>query len=543
MSVLRLWTLASLLGCCVGYVLVRRPAEYYEYYYRQMQEQLKGQLSTYQWQPSTYQPYNYYPRYYDYSPSYYDYSPSYYDYYPSYYNSYNYYNPLSYGYQEPHKADHNPRPSHDEGQKLLKLYRLIRVIELFRLPPNPKKLTSLDRLVQRLTNAHLQEQLVELVYHVYGYEEVAKLERGPNKIEAGLFVNDIGRLLTAIQRALNALDLDDHDRYNHQDHYDRYDYNYRPGYSSYGYTRLPEKLRHELRQLRDQANSLTVAQIERELKKGHYLSPHAKEALESDVLESLVDERESKSLVDESNENYDVVVKGEDDEGYVLVIDDPEEPQKSRDHRLDQETLDDLAAALELYLEKQKASKAHLVREKSQEETLKSLPVATTTTPAPPIPKEDAKGSWLGSLLGKSQPESKNNKLDEQEKWIHEDVVDKNSLDFDIDPRLHASTTTERTILVSSVTHSVPLWQTKDPELQKVENKESRIEFLNRVEAELLRDHPETKQEPEDLAEDASEAADEEARQLPDDELPDELVEGEVDGPARFDLPTVLTRP
>ncbi|XP_062563867.1 uncharacterized protein LOC134226847 isoform X2 [Armigeres subalbatus] len=520
MSVLGIWVLASLLGCCIGYVVLQRPAEYYDY---------QNQPYAYQWQPLEYQP----P-----------------DYPPSYYSSYYYYYPLSFGFPESPPSIPGPRLSFDEAQKLLQVYRLIRVIDIFREPI--KTVTSLDRLVQQLTNDTIQEQLVELLCHVDGYEEVAALVRGPPGLDLDLFVDNIGRLLLAIQRSLNALDLDDDD--------------YHRSILSQGYAGLPETLRKQLRQFRDVANALTVAQIEQELKDGS--KSKAKEALVTDLLENLTgEEDEDSSLVDEFNENFDVVDDDEDSlaldnvDKYVVVIDDVEKEQQSQKPQFSQEDLDKLANVLEHYLEQQKMAEDILKKEKSQEKPVLLKPsvdpttstTTTSTTPPTPVPStisEKDRDSWLDHLFGKgnlkpnhqtidvSQPaELIEPEVEEANAWVHEDDFNKNALDFDIDQRFQVHTSTEKSSTLSTVAHSLPMWLTKKPVLKKDENKKSGYEILNKTERHLLRELPNNE---EVTTEEASvEASEGEARELPIDQ--EKLVEEQIDEPNRFDLLADLT--
>lgn len=518
MSVLGIWVLASLLGCCIGYVVVQRPAEYYDY---------QNQPYAYQWQPVEYQ----LPEY-----------P------PSYYSSYYYYYPLSFGFPESPPSNPGPRLSFDEAQRLLQVYRLIRVIEIFRAPI--KTVTSLDRLVQQLVNDTIQEQLVELLCHVDGYEEVAALVRGPPGLDLDLFVDNIGRLLLAIQRSLNALDLDDDD--------------YHRSILSQGYAGLPETLRTQLRQFRDVANALTVAQIEQELKDGS--NSKAKEALVTDLLENLAgEETDDNSLVDEFNENFDVVDDDEDSlaldnvDKYVVVIDDVEKEQQPQKPQFSQEDLDKLANVLERYLEQQKIAEDILTKEKSQEkpELLKpsydptTSTTTTSTTPTTPVPStisEKDRDSWLDHLFGKGNLKPNQQTIDvsqpaeliepgvgEANAWVHEEDLNKSALDFDIDQRFQVHASTEKSSTVSTVAHSIPMWLTKKPVLKKDENKKSGYEILNKTERHLLRELPENEEVTTEVASDG------EARELPVDQEKQTLVEEQIDEPKRFDLLTDLT--
>lgn len=520
MSVLGIWVLASLLRCCIGYVVLQRPAEYYDY---------QNQPYAYQWQPLEYQP----P-----------------DYPPSYYSSYYYYYPLSFGFPESPPSIPGPLLSFDEAQKLLQVYRLIRVIDIFREPI--KTVTSLDRLVQQLTNDTIQEQLVELLCHVDGYEEVAALVRGPPGLDLDLFVDNIGRLLLAIQRSLNALDLDDDD--------------YHRSILSQGYAGLPETLRKQLRQFRDVANALTVAQIELELKDGS--KSKAKEALVTDLLENLTgEEDEDSSLVDEFNENFDVVDDDEDSlaldnvDKYVVVIDDVEKEQQSQKPQFSQEDLDKLANVLEHYLEQQKMAEDILKKEKSQEKPVLLKPsvdpttstTTTSTTPTTPVPStisEKDRDSWLDHLFGKGNLKPNHQTIDvsqpaeliepeeeEANAWVHEDDFNKNALDFDIDQRFQVHTSTEKSSTLSTVAHSLPMWLTKKPVLKKDENKKSGYEILNKTERHLLRELPNNEEVTIEKA--SVEASEGEARELPIDQ--EKLVEEQIDEPNRFDLLADLT--
>ncbi|XP_065083927.1 uncharacterized protein LOC135706289 isoform X2 [Ochlerotatus camptorhynchus] len=606
MSVLGLWTLASALGCCIGFTIVQRPAEYYDY--RRNPQDYPWQPSGYQWQsleyqwepieyqgqPSDYQPYDYQP--YEYQP--YDYKP--YDYQPSYSNYYYY---PSYELSVPYSHDTTKsKLPYGEAQQLLQVYRVIRVIVVFRDPVH-KPVTSLDRLVHELTDEALQQKLVELLHNVHGYKEVAELKNDPAVKLKNSFVNDYRRLLLAIQRALNALDLK---------------------------AEFDDDLCEKLRKLRDQANALTVEQIEAELTRG--LKGHAKEALVSDVLENLLGEVETKDL-EVFHENYDVVVEGEDDdepldldkvEKYLVVIDEPEEKQKQQEpkdrHEIDDEDLEDLAAALELYLEEQKIAESNLVKEKSTighdktvepDTTTLSTTTVYTTTHAPliPIPAEATKDTWLGSLFGNgnllaghygspnqvpesqklpypidvSQPavlvepeELETNKLDSQNVWVHVENPDNEPLDFDIDQRFQSlSTTAASADKTNAATHSVPLWLIENSKNQKVENKQMElkdiVEGQNAHRDELQKQLPDDEDEQEfdhreiefeDTIEGRTEGDDElflelpenrqieaeditdkastgEAREIPVDE--EKLQTVEEEGPARFNLPVDLS--
>nr|XP_029709877.1 histidine-rich glycoprotein-like [Aedes albopictus] len=309
MSVLGFLVLASLLGCGFAHVPYHRSGRHFCGHHRQPH--------AYQWEVLKDHVNSYQPRYHD-----------------SYY--YNYPSPAKYVHKpepKPHKQEpksYKPEPkphmpdikhcsSHEEGQKYLQLYRLIRVIDLFRAPPKyHKKITSLDKLVQQLTKQSLQDELVKLVRHVEGYEQVTQLEHGHPDHEMYVLVNDDARLLLTIQKTLNALDLDDYDDHYHdqqhrdhhyQDHqyrdhphYDQryHDHHYQNQYyqdphyqdDHYQYHKHDDyqhrdhryeqqhkqhhgccyhhkELCYELRQLRDQANSLKLSHLKKQPIKGH----------------------------------------------------------------------------------------------------------------------------------------------------------------------------------------------------------------------------------------------------------------------------------
>lgn len=599
MFVLEFLTLASALRCCIGYTVVQRPAEYYNYWNNYQNYQL--QPSDYQWksteyqwqpldyaeqpydyqynnyqynnyQPNTYQPNsyptNYYQPYYykpyDYQP--YNYKP--YEYQPSY-SSYYYY--PQYDLSTPYGYNVRPKLPHAAAQQLLQVYRMIRVLDVFRdSVPDPAP-TSLDQLIQELSDEALQYKLAELLHNEPGYEEVAGLVNDPNVNVMNPFVNNHRRLLPAIQRAITGVDLT---------------------------TELDHDLYGRLRALRDQANALTVEQIEAEL--SHGLRGQAKEVEVSDVLENLLDDVEAKDL-EEFHENLQKEGDLNEMDKYLVVIDDPEikiqqEPKQSNDFH--DETLDDLEAALEVYLEEQKLVEANKIKEKSITEHEQETTVASTTTETP-IPVEAPKDSWLGSLLGKghllpghygssneapesqklpqpidvSQPavlvemdEMESNKLDDQNAWVHQKKEDTDPLDFDIDQRFQAPsvTSTEKT---NSVTHSVPLWLIENSKKQDAESKQIELidlfEDHTEGEEELLRQLPDEQDEEdtndtvielEDIMESRTEGDDEIVQELPGNEqvktekIPSMVGEEKAreapsveekrkeDGPARYDL-------
>lgn len=440
MSVLRLCILGSLLGCYIGYAIGKPSAQYYDL-----------QPYTYQWPPSHYLP-----------DSYYYYYPDYY-YYPNYYPQ-----PSQPELQKPNPEQCPPY----EAQKLLQVYRVIRVIDLFRSPPkNPNKITSLDLLVEQLTKEALQEQLIEVVSHFDGYDEVAELERGSPKVD--IFVDDIARLLLAIQRALNALNLDEHVEELHRHQYPR----------RHGCCKLHEALCGKLRQLRDLANALTLEQVEKELVYG--IKAAVKQEVDSDALEDLEEELENRSLdLDEVDTN-------------LPVIEDNRE-MKSKESQFEEATLDDLAIALEIYLQQQKMLEVQ--QQKSEKET-ESI---TSTTTVPPV-STTVEGSWFGNLFGKGDLSPDNRTAVEfepttdrstQNAWVHKETVEKH--DIEIDERFQAPPNGDPSSTVSAVTHSVPLWLVKTSE--QPEKKESDSDFSTRQEEELLRELPESRQEAEEEA-------------------------------------------
>ncbi|EAT45300.1 AAEL003429-PA [Aedes aegypti] len=521
MSVLGLWILASLVGDCIGYVNVQQPAQYnvyqsqtYEhkwqplqyksYDYQHHDYQTYGNqhnsFKPYEYKPYDYQAYDYTSYYYkpnDYQPYYYrayDYQPytyqdvayqpydyqtydyntyeyepydhQSYDYQPSYYNSYYSYYPTTYKYPEPYKSvkqHHKPDLSYDEGQKFLQVYRLIRVIALFRIPPKTHK-SLFDKLVERLTKQPLQDQLVELVRHVNGYEEVAKLEPGPHVMELDLFVDDAPRLLLAVQRALNALDLEE--------------------YEGRGCCGGHEELCVELRQLRDQANALTVTMVKKEKVKFE-----VKQALDTDILEDLDEEQESRLL---EVERLNIDVGGVT--GYE-VVENPYGHGYSGGYQTSSPVeveFGELASALKVQLKHYMAGQVPQIQEKSQEGPVQVLPIeeaatATTTSRITPITTENVKVPGFvkyhvsegHQVAGISLPvvsvvpaaTEESNKLYEENVWVHEDAVVQNLLD--ITQRFQQSTSTDKSGLVWP--HSVPLWLVKNTESPKVPETDSKV--------------------------------------------------------------------
>lgn len=448
--------MTSLLGCCIGYVVVQRPAEYYDN---------QNQPYAYQWQILEHRPSEYQSNYYNSAPAL-DFPK---------YSAYNFNSGLYF----------------DESQKLLQVYRLIRVIVIFREPVKTK--TSLDKLVQQLTNETLQEQLVELLYQVDGFDEVAALERGPPGIELDPFVDNNGRLLLAIQRALNALDLDD----DNDDYYGKR--------VTQGCSTLPEKLRKQLKVFRDVANALTVAQIETK-DTGTVVE---KENVAKDLLENLNGEEEDSSLVDDVNKDFDV---DKDDKvaKESLALGNVEE------YGIDNVEVEQQSNTPEVtFWEKEKIRKRPVLLEPIVDTTT-STTSTTTTSPIPTPMSENDRNSWLAQLFsqGNLQPID----VSQPAELFEPEVVEANTwvpgntktLDFDIDQRLQALADTEKPKTVSAVTHSVPLWLTNRTENPKDEYKKSGYEILNKTEY-LLREVPDN-----DVT--TEEAAKLEIRGLPDEQ-------------------------
>lgn len=452
MPVPQLYIWVPLIVCCTGFIIPQQPAPYYDY---------NGQ--PYQWQPSSYQsqPSHYYHQSCEYDPSYYSsYSSGYY-YYPHVYA-----NP-GYHRNDLHTTHLDHGLSHYEAEKLLQVYRIIRVVAIFRTPPkSPKKITSLDVLLHRLTKQKLQEQLVALVNHLHGYEELAKLTHGHPGHDTK-FVNDNARLLAAIQRALNALNLDayDHDPHHHK---------------GYGFCELHKELCGELRRLRDKANALTVAQIKKELLGGY--KPEMKQEME-DLDENL----QSRDLED-------------------VEVDGNEEAMPVDNEYVEVEALNELITALELYLQQQK-----IAEEKIQEAV--GQPDSMTSTTSSPLPATYTEGSWFGSVFGKgdgaadnqtdngSKPMTEtNNKPNEPNAWVHEDVVEKEPHDFDIDERFQTATNAWDSSVSSTVTHSVPIWLSEDTE--KPESRKWPPPNTNTTkEIKITEKRPESRQDPDDVPE------------------------------------------
>lgn len=345
------------------------------------------------------------------------YQPRYHD---SYY--YNYPSPAKYVYKpepKPHKQEpksYKPEPkphmpdikhcsSHEEGQKYLQLYRLIRVIDLFRAPPKyHKKITSLDKLVQQLTKQSLQDELVKLVRHVEGYEQVTQLEHGHPDHEMYVLVNDDARLLLTIQKTLNALDLDDYDDHYHdqqhrdhhyQDHqyrdhphYDQryHDHHYQNQYyqdphyqdDHYQYHKHDDyqhrdhryeqqhkqhhgccyhhkELCYELRQLRDQANSLKLSHLKKQPIKGH--------AFQSKSLDNL------------------------------------DQQQQQYHQQIEEQMLNEFAAAMERFVQEQVIdTKYNQMYGKPQQEPAPFID--DVIHPVPSKTPEQASAPWIGSFFG-----------------------------------------------------------------------------------------------------------------------------------------------
>lgn len=309
-------------------------------------------------------------------------------------------------------------------------------------------MTSLDRLVQRLTEQSLQDQLVELVSHVDGYEEVAALDRGPPGIKLDMFVDDIARLLRAIQRALNALDLDSYGGYHH------------------GCCELHKELCKELRHLRDQAKALTVAQIKSEMVE--HIKAKVKEAFDTDILEDLDEDLESRLL---------------ELEGMDLDL---SAMEKAQVYNVQGSPWEALMSAPELTLEQHTIIKVHPTQEKHEEETVKYPPheyivSSTTNTPVTvskaPATAEDIKASLLGSLgeklnslpsghhaAGIKHPVTHAKPVVEESTKLYVPIVVKKP--DDVVHHFDEPTSVENANFISTWAHSVPLWLTKDPESQ-----------------------------------------------------------------------------
>ncbi|XP_062711423.1 uncharacterized protein LOC115255828 [Aedes albopictus] len=403
MSVLGFLVLASLLGCGFAHVPYHRSGRHFCGHHRQPH--------AYQWEVLKDHVNSYQPRYHD-----------------SYY--YNYPSPAKYVHKpepKPHKQEpksYKPEPkphmpdikhcsSHEEGQKYLQLYRLIRVIDLFRAPPKyHKKITSLDKLVQQLTKQSLQDELVKLVRHVEGYEQVTQLEHGHPDHEMYVLVNDDARLLLTIQKTLNALDLDDYDdHYHDQQHRDHQQHK-----QHHGCCYHHKELCYELRQLRDQANSLKLSHLKKQPIKGH--------AFQSKSLDNL------------------------------------DQQQQQYHQQIEEQMLNEFAAAMERFVQEQVIdTKYNQMYGKPQQEPAPFID--DVIHPVPSKTPEQASAPWIGSFFGMG--------------------------------------------------NHVPGHQLSDP--AKMDNIDEQ-----------------KRQEAEDIAEDAAEAAEGEARELPDDD------EGKLDGPTRLDL-------
>ncbi|XP_062716198.1 uncharacterized protein LOC115254619 isoform X1 [Aedes albopictus] len=523
MAVLGLWILLSLtIKCSIGYVINQPPAEFYSY---------QEQPYDYQWQPLPYGTLDYPPTYYNtyhyYYPSTYNY-PEYYKPYPEtpmpiYYGSYYYNYPSAYEVpvtQKPYSPKSDPKqcPSYDEGQKLLQVYRLIREIELCRSPPKKyKKMTSLDKLVQKLTKQPLEHLLVEVVCHVKGYEKVADLDHCYP--EHHHLVNDNAQLLVAIQKALNALDLDDY----YHDHHDR-DRHYHHGCCDHH-----KELCVELRYLRNQANELTEAQIKKEMVKG--IKATVKQAFDTDILEDLDEALESR-LLDLETLDVDVPL--------IESLPEPPVTPQARNQEFDQELLEQLSEliALEQYLQQNVAFEPHL--EKSQDESVylpsTAYPSMSTTRRPPTTTTEEPKASWigsrLGSLLGETHllPGYKTINVDEPAVLLGQPVtIEKVNVEKSNQGSTAPESEAEKPSSGLAATLSAPLWLTKNTQQEKVENKESGPSFLNKLEEMLLKT-PEHRQE----TEDATEGLEEEAREVPF-EVPLNS-HNNANGPTRFDL-------
>ncbi|XP_021709455.1 uncharacterized protein LOC110679351 isoform X2 [Aedes aegypti] len=495
MSVLGLWILVSLLGYSIGYVIVQRPAEYYNY---------QTQPYARQWQPLQYQ---------------------FLDYQPSYYNNYYYPSAFTYAvpnkpYPKPLKPDLGHGLSYEEGQNLLQVYRLIRVITIFRTPT--KKLTLLDKLLKRLTKQSLQDQLVDLVCHVDGYEEVAELDQGPPGIKLDLFVDDPGRLLFAIQRALNALDLDEYE-YDH--HYGKH----------HGFCGVHKELCGELRELRDEANALSVPLIKKH--RVYEIKAMVKQALDSDILEDLDEDLESRLLeLDDIDiempeiplfeevpmatsydaqipEDYQEQINEDYQEQIPVIYQEPiyrsYQEQLPVAEQYDEQKLNQLATVLHNYFQQQSTTESH--QEIHQKEV---VPTSTPTYPRTtvpttatvsviPIAKEDT-NTWFGSLFGNGDALPGTVDVSEPAVLIEPVTVEKSDPKKVVENNVSANTEKSNS---ASAFFSAPLWLSKTSDQQEVENKEA--------------------------SDNATKAEKEEAR-----DLPDELSRIDVDdnGPTRVDM-------
>ncbi|XP_021709027.1 uncharacterized protein LOC110679209 [Aedes aegypti] len=326
---------------------------------------------------------------------------------------------------------------------------------------------------------------------------------------------------------------------------------------------MHKELCEELRHLRDQANALSVPYIKKE--RVSEIKAMVKQAFDTDILEDLDEDLESRLLdLDDLDIEMPVITPNED----VLDIDTPvltgyedvdhidvDEPEiveyvevPSNGYKYDEETLDRLALAMDLYLQNQGTIAAQQAKEKSKEIAVESTTVdytssyprttlraTTMITPVHSNAKENSKDSWFGSLFGKenklpvkptidvSQPaeliEPDHGKQKEQDAWIHKDVAEKNALEFDIDERFQTPANTENMDVESVVTHSVPIWLMKNAELDMDSNKEVDLVTIN--EEELFRKLPASSRN-EAEAVDVVAAEDIEARELPteEEELP-----------------------
>ncbi|KXJ71611.1 hypothetical protein RP20_CCG020172 [Aedes albopictus] len=222
---------------------------------------------------------------------------------------------------------------------------------------------------------------------------------------------------------------------------------------------------------------LLIAQIEKERLGGY------KPEMKQDV-EDLSEDLESRHL-------DDVAV---DDNGEVI----PEDNQTV-------EALNELITALEIYLQQQKLA------EEREQDAVGQLDSMTSTTSSP-LPVASAEGSWFGSMFGKgsdaadkqtvgadSKPvmETGSKPSSGENAWVHEDVVEKNPHDFDIDERFQTATNSKDLNSASTVTQSVPLWLTEKTE--QLESKELVPDVLTTKEIEIYEQLPESRQDPEDV--------------------------------------------
>nr|XP_029708102.1 uncharacterized protein LOC109402911 isoform X2 [Aedes albopictus] len=193
----------------------------------------------------------------------------------------------------------------------------------------------------------------------------------------------------------------------------------------------------------------------------------------------------------ESRDLDDVAV---DDNGEVI----PEDNQTV-------EALNELITALEIYLQQQKLA------EEREQDAIGQLDSMTSTTNSP-VPVAPAEGSWFGSMFGKGSDAADKQTDDADSKpametgskpssgenaWVHEDVVEKNPHDFDIDERFQTATNSKDFSTASPVTHSVPLWLTENTE--HPESKELVPDVLTTKEIEIYEQLPESRQDPEDV--------------------------------------------